>query len=134
MKAKVKDERRHLTYALAELAKPNLDPKRREVLEAKAAHIAKRLATRCTLCGRPLTDATSIARGYGPECIARVDPREFVTEQETVESLARDYGDDVTRQRRDHETRCIVCHKGTWRLDAVCEACVDAGVSVRRGA
>ena len=90
MKAKVKDERRHLTYALAELAKPDLPPNRRAVLEAKAAAIAKRLAARCTLCGRPLTDATSLARGVGSECWSKVDPREYVTEAETLASLAQD--------------------------------------------
>lgn len=59
-------------FCLMTLAVENVSPFRKHVLEAKLAVAVKFLETHCRECGRHLTDPDSLARGYGPECAAKV--------------------------------------------------------------
>ncbi len=63
-----KDQQRWLAYCDAELARADLPPARRQVLEAKREHLAKQLVDRCSVCGRQLSDPVSLERLIGPEC------------------------------------------------------------------
>lgn len=57
---------RHLAYA--ENAVATAVGARRDMLTAKAASLRAQLAGRCRVCGRRLTDDSSVAAGIGPEC------------------------------------------------------------------
>lgn len=68
----IADQRRWLAYCESELAKPDLSPARREVLEGKRAFLAKQLVGRCTRCGREIHADESLATGIGSTCRHKV--------------------------------------------------------------
>lgn len=65
---------RQRDYCLSALAKSDNGEQRRKILEAKLLHIEETLrgARACRECGRTLTDPTSIERGIGSDCAAKL--------------------------------------------------------------
>lgn len=70
MRATVENMRYQKRYCERELAKTDLPDGRRFVLEEKLEHALRFLADRCSVCGRPLENDESKARGIGSECWA----------------------------------------------------------------
>lgn len=63
-----------LAYCEAHMDDPNVPEHLRDRYRTMAAFLRHAFANaqRCYRCGRQLSDPTSIERGYGPECAAKV--------------------------------------------------------------
>jgi hypothetical protein len=59
----------HLAYIERERSLGRATARLEEIAEQRLAFLRRKRA--CIVCGRPLTDPTSIDRGVGPECHVR---------------------------------------------------------------
>lgn len=70
----------------------------------------------CLICGKRLSDAASLHRGYGPECARKVDPRFKPPEKAGTLSHSPSHERSVLRPRRGGTRRCPPSRRRTPAL------------------
>lgn len=72
MRLKLSKANSYLAYSQRKLAEAK-DPAQIEFWRGKVAFYERALAGRCKRCGRELSDPVSRERGFGDECIRKVE-------------------------------------------------------------